>query len=202
MHNRLNRVIAGVLIFTSWLKQPILGGPQDVSTGLNVIIIEGQGAINNVRQRATRDIVVLVEDQQHQPVSGASVAFALPSQGPTGNFVNNEKTLVVTTDSEGKAIARGMKPNNLAGKFEIRVTASYHGQTATTAITQFNMAVQNPKPTGNAKWIAILAIVGAAGAGGAVAATRGSKSATPAQGGTASTPIGITPGTGTVGAPQ
>jgi hypothetical protein len=193
--------MAGIMIFTSLLEQSrLIAAPQDVSAKLNVIIVEGQGAINNVRQRTTHDIVVQVEDQRQQPIPGASVAFTLPSQGPSGSFVNNEKTLVVTTDGEGKAVARGLKPNNVAGKFEVRVTASFQGQSANAVITQFNMAVQNPKSTGNAKWIAILAIVGAAGAGGAIAATRGSKSATPAQSVT-SGPIGITAGTGTVGAP-
>jgi hypothetical protein len=169
---------------------------------LTVTIVEGQGAINNVRSRASAEMVVLVEDEKQQPVPGASVAFTLPSQGPSGAFVNGEKTLVITTDSLGKAVARGLTPTKTEGKMEIRVTASHQGKTASATITQFNMAVQNQKNGGNGKWIAILVAAGAAGATGAVLATRGGSSPGPSPTPTPPPVITISPGSGSVGAPQ
>jgi hypothetical protein len=64
---------------------------------LTIAVIDGQGAINNIRQHAGRDMVVRVDNNQ-QPVAGASVVFTLPSQGASGSFVNGEKTLVVTAN--------------------------------------------------------------------------------------------------------
>lgn len=169
---------------------------------LNVVVVEGQGSINNVRSRASREIVVRVEDGSKQPVAGASVVFTLPSQGPSGAFVNGEKTLVLTTDNLGTASARGLTPNNLEGKMEIRITASYQGKTASAMITQFNMAVKNPKNGGSGKWIAILVAVGAAGAAGAVLGTRSGSSPSSPSTPTAPPVISISPGSGSVGPPQ
>ena len=48
-------------------------------TGLSITIVEGEGAINNIRQRVNREPIVQVEDQNHKPVAGAVVVF-LPSR--------------------------------------------------------------------------------------------------------------------------
>ena len=201
MNNRLQQTVAWVALWCSCLPMAPPASAQNTETPLSIVVVDGQGAINNIRQHAGHDMVVRV-DYNQQPVPGASVAFTLPSQGPSGSFVNGEKTLVVTTDAQGQAIARGLKPNNVAGKFEIRVTASYQGRTSSVTITQFNMAVQNAKSGGHGKLVLVLVALGAAGAVGAVVATRGgSSSPTPTQ--PAPPPvISISPGTGTVGPPQ
>ena len=191
-----------------WLccRQPVLlEASQQTDTGpqLTVTIVGGQGAINNVRSRTSGEIAVLVQDENKQLIPGASVAFTLPSQGPSGTFVNGEKTLVMTTDDMGKAVARGLTPNKLEGKLEIRVTASFQGKTASASVTQFNMAVQNQKNGGNGKWIAILIAAGAAGATGAVLATRNGSSSGPSSPTPTPPPvITISPGSGSVGPPQ
>jgi hypothetical protein len=169
---------------------------------LNLVVVEGQGAIHNVRERQGRDAaVVRVEDAARQPVAGAAVTFTLPSQGAGGDFLNSEKTLVVTTDAQGHAVARGMRPNSQPGKFEMRVTASYQGQTASATVTQFNMAVQSSKSGGGSgKWIAILAIAGGGAAAGIIVATQGSSSSTPTP--QPRPPLSITAGSGAVGPPQ
>jgi hypothetical protein len=186
-----------------WLCCFTAAGQQPAPIALNIVVLEGQGAIHNIRQRATADAAVIrVVDDNQQPVPGVSVAFTLPSQGAGGSFPGSEKTLIVTTDAEGKAAARGLKPNAADGKFEIRVTASLQGKTASATVTQFNMAVQSSKPNsgGNGKWIAIVLLAGAGGAAGAVLGARGSSSA-PAP--PAAPPsISITAGTGSVGSPQ
>ncbi len=53
---------------------------------LNIVIIEGEGAINNIKQRTAREPVVQVEDENHKPVAGAAVIFALSDQGAGGTF--------------------------------------------------------------------------------------------------------------------
>ena len=167
---------------------------------LNLVIVEGDGAINNIRQRTAREPIVQVEDENHKPIAGAAVVFLLPDQGASGVFANGARTLTVTTDAQGRAVAHGFRPNNVSGKLQMRVTASYQGKIANATISQTNVAAGAAAGAAgagiSAKLIAIIAIVGAAAAGGAVAATRG--------GGHSTTPqtTTITPGSGTVGAPH
>ena len=40
---------------------------------LNIVIVEGEGTLNNVKQRVNRDPIVQVEDENHKPVAGAAV---------------------------------------------------------------------------------------------------------------------------------
>jgi|SRR5579864_1567685 len=166
---------------------------------LNLVIVEGDGAINNVRQRTAREPIVQVEDENHKPIAGAAVVFMLPDQGASGTFAGGSRTLTTMTDAQGRAVARGFHPNAVKGQLQMRVTASYQGKTANATITQSNVtaAVAGAAAAGiSAKLIVILAIAGAAAAGGAIAATRGGGSTT------TTTPTTITPGTGTVGAPH
>src|SRR5437899_1160269 len=80
---------------------------------LNIIVVEGEGAINNIRQRTAREPIVQVEDENHRPVAGAAVVFTLPSRGASGVFANGAKNVTVLTDDQGRAVARGLKPNNV-----------------------------------------------------------------------------------------
>src|SRR5579859_1172103 len=177
---------------------PLPAGAQEGQ--LNLVIVEGDGAINNIRQRTAREPIVQVEDENHKPIAGAAVVFLLPDQGASGVFANGARTLTVTTDAQGRAVAHGFHPNGVSGKLQMRVTASYQGKTANATISQTNMAgaaaagAAGAGAAGagiSAKLIAIIAIAGAAAAGGAIAATRGGGSTT------TTTPTTITPGTGT-----
>lgn len=176
---------------------------------LDIVIIEGDGAVNNIKQRIAREPVVEVRDENRKPVAGAAVAFTLPNNGATGVFTNGSRILTVTTDQAGRATMSGFQPT-AAGKMQIRVTASFRGQTASTSITQTNIvsaAAAGAAGAGagmsTAKIVTILAIIGgAAAAGGAVAATRGGGS-TPTPGVVAPpSPAVISPGTPSVGPPR
>ena len=178
---------------------------QEAAAGqLNLVIVEGDGATNNIRQRTAREPIVQVEDENHKPVAGAAVVFLLPDQGASGTFANGSHTLTVMTDAQGRAIAHGFHPNNVSGQFNMHVSASFQGKTATATISQTNVAAAAAAGAAGAgisvKLIVILAIAGAAAAGGAIAATRGGSSSTPST--PATTTTTITPGTGTVGAPH
>lgn len=170
---------------------------------LNLVIVEGDGAVNNIRQRVAREPIVEVRDENDKPLAGVAVVFTLPNQGASAAFPNGARMLTTVTDDAGRAVGRGMQPNNVSGKFEIRVNASFRGQTASTVISQQNVmlaAAAGAGAAGAGKLIAILAVVGgAAAAGVAVAATRnGNGNNTPA----GPTTTVINPGTPTVGPPR
>jgi hypothetical protein len=167
---------------------------------ISLVIVEGEGAINNVRQRTARDPIVQVEDENHKPIAGAAVMFTLPMQGAGGSFAGGAKTLSVVTDNQGRAVARTFRPNSVQGKFQIHINASFQGQTASATITQSNAVAAGAAASAgvSGKLIAILAIGAAAVAGGVIAATRGGSSNTV----TSPPVVTIAPGTGTVGPPR
>jgi hypothetical protein len=166
---------------------------------MNVAVVEGEATIHNLREKKTTHVAVLVRDGNRNPMPRASVTFSMPAQGAGGTFSNGAKTLTATTNSDGYAVARGIRSNNIPGPFRIQVEAQHNGQTAATAVTQFNMSVASAKG-GSGKVVALLGILGAAAAGGAVAALRNGSSATPQP--AAPAPIGITPGPSAVGPPR
>jgi hypothetical protein len=170
--------------------------------GLTIVIVDGEGGINNVRQHSSRDPVVQVQDDNGKPVSGATVVFTLPSQGAGGSFATGGKIATINTDAGGRAVARGFRPNNTAGKFEIRVNASHENRTARATITQFNMLVPGAgKHTGTKVAVVVLA-AGAAAAVGVVAGRgNGKTAASPSTPGQPST-IVLSPGSGSVGPPR
>src|SRR5690348_13419497 len=158
------------------------------STEIKIVIQEGQGAINNIKEHRAKEPVVQVLHQDGEAVLGATVTFLLPDTGPGGAFNDGAHVLTVQTDSKGQAVGRGLRPNQAPGRFQIRVTASYHGQTASAAIAQINA---EPAATGGGgKKFLIIALIGGAAAGG-LAAALGHKS------GSSSSPSSVsnTPGT-------
>src|SRR5229473_779868 len=110
-------VTAVVLSLMLALSQPWTASAQAPSQEagsapkLNLIIVEGDGAINNIRQRTAREPIVQVEDQNHKPVAGAVVVFLLPDHGASGVFAHGSHTLTVVSDAQGRAVARGLKPH-------------------------------------------------------------------------------------------
>lgn len=150
------------------------------NSSLEVIVSEGEGAINNVRTHTGHDPVVELHDKAGAPVVGAAVTFQLPVNGPSGRFTGAQTSLVTQTDEHGQAVGRGLRPNTLSGPFEIRVTASFQGLTANAIINQTNAAPAEAK-SNKKYWI--IALVAGAGAGGAFAATHGKSSTTATTGG-------------------
>ena len=170
---------------------------------LNLVVVEGEGATNNIRQRTARAPVVQVEDENHKPVAGAIVVFTLPSNGAGGAFANGARTLTMVSDSKGQAVAQGFRPNGLKGQFKIHVNASFQGQTAATDIAQINAVLTASGATASAgtstKLIVVLAVLGAAAAGGAYWATHNGSNNPPAATPSATT---VAAGAGSVGPPR
>src|ERR1051326_2982885 len=86
---------------------------------LKIVVVEGDGAINNVKQRVSREMIVQVDDENDRPVAGAVVTFALPRSGPGGSFTNGSKVFTTTTNQTGRSVAQGFTPNNTVGNFQV-----------------------------------------------------------------------------------
>ena len=172
---------------------------------LKIVVLEGQGAIHNIRQARTKEPVVEVLDQAGNPVSGASVTFTVPDTGPSGSFLDESRSYSAVTDDKGRASGRGLHPNKLMGQYEVRVHAVYRGQTAQITIPQTNAEPAAAVKGGSSKKYLWLALIGAAAAGGAFAAM-GKGSASTAQGssvgGVTASGAVITPGSPSFGPPH
>lgn len=202
------------LILIPLLLSNLLGPPARAqgTPGIQIVIVEGEGAINNVKERLNREVIVQVDDQNHKPVAGAAVSFFLPNDGPGGTFANGTNSLTTTTNAQGRAVARGIQFNGQAGTMQIRVAASYAGRTASIVINQSNVlsgASSGGSGIGggagggmklSTKLLIIGAIVGGGVAAGVLVGSRGGNSTTPT---TPTAPtITITPGLVQVGGPQ
>jgi len=176
---------------------------QNAPARIDVVVLEGEGVSSNIRERVARDPVVRIEDDDHRPVDGAVVVFALPVSGTSGEFFNGAKNLTVVTDKSGTATARGLKTNEVPGPLQIYVMASYQGLHARALIHQIVEAapgtrlvtpeVHASKSGGKWKWI-LLGVAAAGGAGAGLYFSRHS-------GSTPSSPVSITAGTVVFGTP-
>ncbi len=113
---------------------------------LQIDILDGEGALNNIRARTAREPIVQVTDKNHKPVAGALVIFAIQPGGKSGALhraasasFHGAKTIRVQTDANGRATAHGLTPNGQAGSFVIQVTAIANGVTATALIHEQNI---------------------------------------------------------------
>ena len=172
-----------------------------------IVVLEGEGSINNVKQSVNRGALVLVEDDNKNPLGGVAVTFFLPSEGPSGFFPNGSRVLTVFSDEKGLAATRPIRFNDAVGLMRIRVSAALFSQTANALITETNvssaaatrselvpgagkMKVERPG-TNHKRLIIILAALGAAAGLGYYFATK------------TDTPTGtISVGTPSVGGPR
>ena len=198
--------IPGVLTYSllAAVLPPAARAQQPSTTpALSVQVVEGQNAINNINRNSAYEPVVEVQGAAGKPVAGASVSFVVPSIGPGALFPDGGRELMVQTDAAGRAVGRGLRPNNQVGQFEIRVVASFAGEKATATITQTNAAPVVTSTRSGKKLAIILSIVGG-GAAAAFAASSGGAGSNPPRGPTPSAPVSgtITPGTPGFGPPR
>jgi hypothetical protein len=181
--------------------RPVLAQSPPVPQTLRIVVAEDE---ENLRQPPTvREPVVRVEDEKNRPVAGAVVVFTASAN--SGEFMNGARSLVVTTDQQGRAKAAGFRPNSQNEEFALQVVASFQELRAETVIRETNVtavalakdepAVEPVTHGHTSRWIIIGGVV-AAGAIGAALAGRGSS------GGSTPSGVTITPGTGTVAAPH
>ncbi len=113
---------------------------------LQIVILDGEGALNNISQRTAREPIVQVQDENHKPVAGAIVLFALHTGagGAGGAFVGGASSLSVVTDANGLAHATGIVANQIKGSWQIQVTANYGKLSTSTTINESNVAPTGP----------------------------------------------------------
>lgn len=164
---------------------------------LFITVIEGEGALNDIRTRAAREPIVEVDDENHKPVAGALVLFSLDKSGSSFANFSGISSVSVQTNAAGRAVATGFQITQRKGTYNIHVQAKYGGLTAEGVIAESNMAVSSsgggaaPSAVGvfSHKKLWIVSGVLAGAVAGIVIATR------------SSSPNTILTGTGTVGAP-
>lgn len=167
--------------------------------GLKIVVLKGEGAVNSIKGKSATPPAVEVRDDQDKPIAGAEVVFALPAAGPGAVFNGWMRTQTARTDEQGQASASGMVPNDEAGRFNIKVTATSGTKSASLVIAQSNAAgTAQAKSSRKLMWTIIgLAAVG--GIAGGIAGTRGDGATTPAA---VPVPITATVGPITVAGPR
>ncbi len=111
-----------------------------------------------VRERSTTEIIVEIRDEDDRRVPGAIVVFSLPATGPSAVFASGAKMATVIADAQGRASVVGLRANDVAGRYQIRVSASFEGKTGRTVIDQNN----KKKEWKSGKKLVILGVVAAA----------------------------------------
>src|ERR1051325_10985992 len=96
-------------VFTAALSHP-------QNAGLTIITVS-----------AGRSPLVEVRDATGKPVAGSIVSFTLPDMGARGIFGNGNKFFSVTRGGDGRAAAGVIRPNGVAGTYNVGVNASYQG---------------------------------------------------------------------------
>ena len=107
---------------------------------LFITILEGEGELNDIRARTAREPIVQVEDENHKPVAGALVLFAIPKGGAAGANFSGLSSLTVRTGADGRAVGRGFQVTRHTGKLEITVTATAAALEVATIIHETNFA--------------------------------------------------------------
>jgi hypothetical protein len=183
---------------------PAESGQTAQPSKLNINVVEGAGAVNNVRTRALREFAVEVDDENDKPVPGAVVTFVAPNEGAGGSFAGDTQLLTVIADKDGRAVAGSFRPNSTVGDYKIQVTATLGDQTASAAISQSNQALAVAGAKKSNKKVLILIAVAAAvavGAGAGLAGHGGSSSSSSSSSTTTTATLGVGSGA-TVGAPH
>ncbi|SRR5579875_251806 len=169
--------------------------------GLKILVLEGQGAVNNIRAPMPVNVVVEVRDENDRPVEGAKVTFQMPIMGPSGGFEGGVRSKEATTNIQGQA-AVSYNPNMELGRFAIQVKATLGGRGGMTTIMQQNATTSEVGQKGKSWFsrhkVLVIVIAAAAGAGLGIGLTRGGSKS----GSSGSAGITITPGVPTVTGPQ
>lgn len=149
------RLIA-LLAITLLVLEPALPlGAQEAAAppkSLQIVILDDEAPLNNISERTAREPIVQVQDENHKPLAGAAVLFAIhpAAGGASAGFANGASTLTVVTNANGVARASGLVMNQVKGTWQLQITASKDGVTTSTTINETNVEPQNtpgnPKP--------------------------------------------------------
>ena len=149
--------------------------PAAIPAKLNVTVLEGEGAFNNIKLRLGKNLRIAVRDEAGEPVSGAKVTFTGPAVGPGITFGKNGNKFETVTDERGQAATVELAPNASEGTFGVRVTVSAGTLQQTHLVRQSNTlagGIPDPKKksggSGGKKALLIALIAGGVATGLAI----------------------------------
>ena len=197
--------ISIILLAINSLGQNLPSGKPDQPDRkeIKIIVLEGEAAKHSIVSRIGVQTMVEIRDDTGKPVPGAQVLFQLPASGSGGSFPGGRLSQRVISNAQGRASTSGFAPNDLEGRFNVKVTCSSGTLTASAVVAQVNLKQYETVKKSSSKLLWILLAAGGAGAVGVMAATKGGGS-TPAPTGPVAPPPSITifPGPVTVGGPK
>ena len=202
--SRRFRLTGGLLTYITVLLVLSCVAPGADQKTLQVQVLEGEGAFNDINRGTARAPVVEVRDLDGKVVANARVVFHLPEMGPSGTFADGSRAFVASTDREGRAAAIGLKPNQVEGPFQIIVTVSAGDRTGRAEVRETNTLAGGDRAmkSGHGRlWGILLAVAGAAG-GGIFAATRGGGGSSSSSTASGAVPTTLSAGTVTIGGPR
>ncbi|HEY7191761.1 MAG TPA: hypothetical protein VH436_34665 [Vicinamibacterales bacterium] len=144
MKKLLCQIVICVLICTA-AGNPMVSAqqqrPAEASTGMRIVVLEGEDAVNLVQQKTAVRPLVEVRDSNNLPVAGATVLFTIVRTGGRSavSFANGQSAVTVTTDAAGRAASSPLQATG-NGAVRIDVRATYRGQVATATVSQTNFA--------------------------------------------------------------
>jgi len=205
---KASAVVLGVALCAQMPFRSLLRAAPQQTSGLKILVLEGEDAVNIIDKKTAVKPTVEVRDQNDLPVSGASVVFLIQGGNAT-TFANGLRQVTLTTNSLGRATVSELNPLS-KGAFQIQVRATFQGQAATATIHQANVltaaeagsASGSSTSTGSASTTsaggglshaAIIGIVGGAAAGAGIGIAKASGGSSGTSSTPASTPAAQTP---------
>lgn len=155
---------------------------------LKIVVVEGEAGVNIIQQKTAVRPVIEVRDRNNLPVSGALVTFSI--EGGKAATFGGASTLTVATNAAGQAAVSSLTPN-IAGAFQIQVSAAFQGQIATAAIAQTNVLTAAEAAAAAGAAGSGSAGAGAGGGGGGAGAGGAGGAAGGAGGGLSATTIAV-----------
>lgn len=178
------------------------------SQTLTIAVLQGEGAIHDIRTGIVTVPIVEVRDESMKPVAGAEVTFELPASGPGGEFAGGGTKAQAKTTAAGQARTPEFIPNKSEGRFFIQVTARLGDRAGATRITQSNSTKTSSTGVatdrgGSKLWRVLAVAAGGATTAGLILLTRGGGGGGGGSSvGTSAPTVTLNPGTITVGGPR
>lgn len=133
----MTRMVAALLIILLTVARPLTASQNAAPGTLRVRVLQGQDAVHNTLFPRPVEIVIEVRDGADFPVENANVTFESPESGPGGSFPGGQPVLKTRTNYQGQAGARFV-PNNVIGRFAVKVRVSTGALNAELLIPQSN----------------------------------------------------------------
>jgi hypothetical protein len=105
---------------------------------LRIEVLRGENAVHAVREPSGIIVEVAVYDEKDRPLPGATVALLAPQNGAGARFLNDSSATQAVTDERGIAHVAGLRGNRVPGTYQVRISASFGGKSATANLTQTN----------------------------------------------------------------